>query len=132
MAPPIYRAWTKAIRTDDSTPGYSASWITAVRGWLKVYPDRIVCGDIDIPIAAIKSAVLYEARQWFIPVYILAVKTVDGTYQFGLNPWTTIDRKLPFQFTRERVRLQYSRFSIAVRAAIVAYAIYLIFHRLWG
>jgi hypothetical protein len=129
MALPIYRAWTKAIRTDDIAPGYSASWITAVRGWLNVYPDRLQCGDIVIPAAAVKGAVLYEARQGFIPVYILAVTVADGTYQFGLNPWSKIGSRLPFAFRRERVRLRYSAFSIAVRVALIAYFAYWIYRR---
>ncbi len=129
MASPIYRAWAKAIRTDESAPGYSASWVTAVRGWLNVHPDRLECSDIVIPIEAVKEAVLYEARQGFIPVYILAVTVAQGTYQFGLNPWTNIGRHLPFPFRRERVRLQYSVFSVAVRVALLAYASYWIYRR---
>jgi hypothetical protein len=132
MASPIHKAWTKAIRTDDSTPGYSASWVTAARGWLEVYEDRLECGEFVIPLTSIKSAKLYEARQWFIPVYILAVTTADGTYQFGVNPWTKIGSKLPFEFTRERVRLKYSQLSIAIRVALVAYVIYLIYRRVSG
>ena len=129
MASPIYRAWAKAIRTDHSDPGYSVSWVTAVRGWLNVYPDRLECGNIVIPFEAVKGAVLYEARQWFIPVYILAVTITEGTYQFGLNPWTNIGGHLPFSFRRERVRLRYSPLSVAVRVALVAYVAYLIYCR---
>jgi hypothetical protein len=129
MASPIYRAWTKAIRTDDRTPEYSASWTAARRGWLNVFTDRLECGNITIPVDAVGDAVLYEARQWFIPVYILTVASADGTYQFGLNPWTNIGRHLPFPFRRERIRLRYSAFSIAVRVALVAYAVYWLYRR---
>jgi hypothetical protein len=129
MASPIYSAWTKAIRTDDCAPGYSASWVTAHRGWLNVFPDRLECGDTVISAEAVRDAVLYEARQWFIPVYILAVTTAEGTWQFGLNPWAKIASHLPFAFRRERVRLRYSAFSIAVRAALIAYIIYVLFRR---
>jgi hypothetical protein len=132
MASRIYRAWTKAILTDGSAPGYSASWVTAVRGWLNVYPDRLECGDIVIPIEAVEDAMLYEARQWFIPVYILAVTVADGTYQFGLNPWTKIGNHLPFPYRRERVRLQYSTFSSLVRVALIAYVAYLLYQRFLG
>jgi hypothetical protein len=127
MASPIYRAWAKAIRTDSSAPGYSASWVTAVRGWLNVHPDRVECGDIVIPAKSVEGAVLYEARQSFIPVYILAVTIAEGTYQFGLNPWTNIGPHLPFPFRRERIRLRYSAVSMAVRVALLAYIAYVLF-----
>jgi hypothetical protein len=117
------------IRTDDRAPRYSASWMAAHRGWLKVFSDRLECGDTTIPVDAVRDAVLYEARQWFIPVYILAVGTANGTWQFGLNPWTNIGDHLPFPFRRERVRLQYSGLSIALRIALVAYVIYLLYLR---
>jgi hypothetical protein len=129
MASPVYQAWVKAIRTDGTTPGYSASWLMAHRGWLYVFPDRIECGDTVISAEGSKEAVLYEARQWFIPVHILAVTTANGTWQFGLNPWAKIASHLPFAFRRERVRLRYSAFSIAIRAALIAYVVYLVFRR---
>jgi hypothetical protein len=129
MALPIYRAWTKAIRTDDIAPGYSASWIAAYRGWLNSFPDRIECGDIVIAAEAVQDAAMYEARQWFIPVRILAVTTADATWQFGLNPWARIAGHLSFPVREERVRLRYTAFSFAVRFALVAYIIYLLVRR---
>lgn len=132
MASPEYRAWTKAIRTDENKPGYSASWIAARRGWLNVFSDRLECGDIAIPFETIQEAVLYEARQGFIPVYILAVSTADGTWHFGLNRWTRMAAHLPFPFRQERINLRYSTFSIAVRVALVAYVAYLIYCRFKG
>jgi hypothetical protein len=132
MAAPISRAWTKVIHTDGSAPGYSASWITAQRGWLNIYPDRLECGDIVIPAEAVMDAVLYEARHWFLPVYVLAVTIADGTWQFALNPWARIASHLPFEFRRERVRLRYSAFSIAVRVALLVYFVYWLIRRFMG
>jgi hypothetical protein len=106
--------------------------MTARRGWLNVYDDRLECGDIIIPVECVEGAVLYEARQWFIPVYILAVTAPDGTYQFGFNPWTKIGNHLPFPYRRERVRLQYSTFSSVVRVALFAYVAYLLYQRFRG
>jgi hypothetical protein len=37
---------------------------------------------------------------------------------------------LPFPFRRERVRLRYSIFSLAVRAALLAYVAYLVWRAL--
>ncbi len=131
MSSPTYRAWTKSIRSDGA-PGYSANWVAARRAWLSIFPDRLECGSTVIPAEAVTDAVLYEARQWFIPVYILSVTTANETWQFGLNPWTDVGNYLPFAFRRERVRLQYSLFSIAVRAIWVACAAYLIYRYFKG
>lgn len=133
MASPVYRAWTKAIESDGTPPGYSASWISAIRGWFKVFPDRIECGDIVIEASEVRDAVLYEARQWFVvPVHILAVSTERGDWQFGFNPWANVAPHLPFPFRKERVRLRYSAFSIALRAVLLVYVVYLVIRRLKG
>lgn len=64
---------------------------------------------------------MYEARQWFIPVFVLSVETSSRNYRFGFNPWTAVASHLPFDFRREKVRLGYSAFSIGLRMALLAY-----------
>jgi len=132
MTAPVYRAWTKAKLGGNGPPKYEAGWATSRRGWLKVFPDRLECGPNVIKVDDVQDAVLYEARQAFIPVYVLAVATPDGTWQFGLNPWTNIGPHLPFPFRRQSVRLRYSLFSVAVRLAAVAYIAYVIYRRTRG
>jgi hypothetical protein len=129
----VYKAWTKAIRSGGGPPECGADWISALRGWLKVLPEGIEFGDVYIAASEVKDAVLYEARQWLIvPVYILAVSTESGHWQFGLNPWTDVGPHLPFPYRTERVRLRYSKFSIAVRIILLSYLIFIGVRRIMG
>jgi hypothetical protein len=121
VAPPFYQCWTKATDAEPGPPRYSANWPLARRARFKSYPDRIECCDWVIPATEVRDAVLYEARQWFIPVSVLAVSTEHRTWQFGFNPWCNVAAHLPFPFRRERVRLRYSAFSLVIRALLIAY-----------
>lgn len=132
MVSPVYKAWTKAIESDGGPPRYGAEWISATRGWFKVFPDHIECGDILIEVGEVQDAVLYRARQWLIPFDILDVSTERGHWQFGFNPWANVAAYLPFPFRKERVRMRYSAFSIAVRVIVLTYLIFIIVRRLSG
>ena len=128
---PRIACWTKGTDREAGPPRYSHHWVGARRARLVVYGDRLVCGDWVIPIGEIRAATLFEARQLLlIPVFILCVQTDERTYQFGLNPWCKIAPALPFAFERERVRLGYSPFSLAIRLLLLAYLAYLLWHRL--
>lgn len=126
MTAPKYRAFVKATRSETGPPRRSASWIFARRGWLKVFDDRLECGNWVIPASAVTSAVLYDARHGFLRAPVLAVSTADGTWQFGFNPWVRIAEHLPFEFRRESVRVRYSAFSLIVRLAAIAYLAYVL------
>jgi hypothetical protein len=132
VAAPLSQCWTKATDAEPGPPRYSANWALARRARFKSYPDRIECGDWVIPATDVRDAVLYEARQWFIPVYVLAVSTERRTWQFGFNPWCKVAAHLPFAFRRERVRLRHSAFSLAVRALLVAYLAFVLWRFLRG
>ena len=124
---PIYRCMTKGVRGAAKAFEYDASWVTARRSFLSIFPDRLECGDWSIPYHTITQAVLFKTRQMFIPCYILKIKTGDSAYQFGLNGnkfWAT---ELPFPVVREKGRLKYSKFSIAVRVILVATLIWYFF-----
>lgn len=75
------------------------------------------------------EAVLFKSKQWFIPVSVLRVRTADGAYQFGFNPWCRIEAHLPFETTTERVQLSYSPFSLLIRLALVGYLVYWLWTR---
>ena len=119
MRAPLYRCWTKGLEGETGTPQRSARWATARRGWFRCYPDRVECGDWVIPAADVRDAVLYAARQMFIPVHVLGVSTSTQTFQFGFNPWSRVAKHLPFSFRRERVRLRHSAISIAATAFLL-------------
>lgn len=132
MTEPQFRAWTKAKFGEGGPPKYGTGWATSRRGWLKVFSDRIECGPNVINAEDVQEAVLYEARQWFIPVYVLSVTTSAGTWQFGLNPWTNVAPHLPFPFRRESVQLRYSTFSVLIRLAVFGYLAYVLYRRMRG
>jgi hypothetical protein len=127
MKAPLYRAFAKGTTAEAGTPRYSANWVTARRGWFKVYSDRVECGDWVIPNESVKDAVIFEARQWFVPVHILALTTESKTWQFGFNPWARVGQHLQFPVRIDRVQLRYSAFSIALRVGVLAYAGYWLF-----
>lgn len=130
---PLYRAWSKGIRTEVGEPSYSASWVISRRGWLKIFADRIEHGGTTIHAVEVEDAVLYEARQWFVvPVSILSVATKESAWQFGLNPWTNVGPHLPFTFRRERIRLGHSRFSLILRVAMAGWLALLAYRQLAG
>ncbi len=119
-----YKCWTKATEGVRGDPRRSAAWVVSRRDWFRVFDDQIECGDWTIPSFSLQEAVLYETRQWFIPVFVLRLSTVDTTYQFGFNPWCRVAQYLPFDVEHRRVKLGYSAFSIAVRillAILVGY-----------
>ena len=124
----LYRAWTKGTAGEVGPPRYSVNWALARRAWFECYSDRVTCGDWVIRSADVRDAVLYESRQWFIPVFVLAIATNDCTYQFGFNPWAKIAAHLPFAFRREKVRLGYSRFSIAARGMLLIYIVLMVWY----
>lgn len=119
-----YRAWTKATAGEAGTPRHSANWVDARRAWLKVYDDRIECGNWVVPSDAVEEAVLYHAREMGIPVTVLSVTARGRVLQFGFNPWARIAGHLPFPFREENVRLGYSGFSIAVRLLVLLGILY--------
>ena len=100
-----YRCWTKAIRGESGPPRRSAAWVGSRRAWFRVFDTRVECGDWSIDASAVREAVLFETRQWFIPVSVLRVATADSTYQFGFNPWCRVEQFLPFKVERRRVRM---------------------------
>jgi hypothetical protein len=117
---PIHRCMTKGVRGAADQFEYGLSWVTSRRGSLKVFSDRLECGDWTIPFEEIQQAVLFETRQWFIRCYVLKVRTAATTYQFGLNPGRFWRGDLPFEVERQKGRLKYSAFSIAIRVVLVA------------
>jgi len=126
---PVHRCMTKGVKGAADAFEYGMSWVTARRAFLKVYEDRLECGDWGIPYRSINHAVLFETRQMFIPCYVLKIRTDAEAYQFGLNGGRFWAGELPFPVTREKGRLRYSKFSIAMRVILVAACIWYIFFR---
>jgi hypothetical protein len=114
MSERIYRCWTKATSREEGNPRRSLNWALSRRAWFQVFRDRVQCGDWTLPVNRVERAVLYTARQFWMPVRVLELRTEKGTYQFGFNPWVTVERHLPFPLlprngTAEALALQHSR-----------------------
>ena len=122
----LHRCMTKATTAEGTDIRHSLNWVLSRRGFLSVYADRLECGDWIIPYDEIDEAVLFRARQMFIPCYVLRIKVRGRIYQFGLNPGRFWAGELPFPARREEASLGYSWFSIAIRAAAVAALVYLV------
>ena len=125
----LHKCLTKATTAEGDAARYSHNWAFSRRAMLQVWSDRLVCGDWTIPYATISEAVLLTVRQMFRPCHILRVRTVERTYQFGLRATDYWAGELPFQVSREKGRLGYSAFSIAVRLVIVGYLLYHLWER---
>ena len=125
----LHKCMTKATTAEGDALRRSANWLLSRRTTLEVWSDRLVCGDWVIPYSAMREAVLFSTRQMLIPCYVLRVRTADRTYQFGLNPSRYWSGDLPFAVVRERARLGYSPFSIALRVGAGAYLMYWLWDR---
>lgn len=118
---------TKATTAEGDQRKYGPNWVTSRRGSLKVFADRLECGDWRIDFTEIKDAVLFSFRSFFlrIPGYILTVETEDRTYHFGINGWGRFWKgDLPFDAKRENGKLTFTWFSIIVRVLLVGYIAY--------
>ena len=124
---------TKAVIADGDQLRTGPKWITARRGQLKLYPDRLECGNWTIAYTEIREAILSSFRSPIlrIPGFILAVRTNNDTYHFGLNGWRYWKGELPFPVTRVQARLKMSPISILARAVLIGYAAYFVWNSIW-
>ena len=125
----IYRCMTKGVRGAPEEFEYGLKWITSRRAFLKIFRDRLECGDWNIPYSAIEEAELFQTRSGIIPCFILKARTADNTFQFGLNGNKFWKGDLPFQVKRTKGRLKYSVFSICLRIALIGGLAWYLFFR---
>ena len=128
MDTPIAKYFTKATDRETGPPRRSFNWVGARRAWLKIYNDRLECGDWTIPLSEVKDATLYTAGMFILTrVQVLQVVTKDDVrYQFGLNPWVNITKTFPMPFNTEKVKLKTSGFSVVARMILLIYLGYLL------
>ena len=129
MTQPIHICMTKAIIADGDQLETGPQWITSRRAKLRLFDDHLVCGDWNVRYDDIGEAVLASFRSPIlrIPGYILSARTNTHTYHFGLNGWRYWNGELPFPVTRRKTRLRMSWISIAARAIIIGYIVYVVF-----
>lgn len=118
----------KATTAEGDQMRFGPTWVTARRASLKVFSNRLECGDWKIGYEEIKESGLYSIRTNFvIPGYVLKVATENKTYHFGLNYGRFWKGTLPFEVQREKGKMKYSPFSILIRALLygtLAYWLY--------
>jgi hypothetical protein len=126
---PIHCCMTKGVKGATDQFVYGLSWVSSRRAILKVFPEKLEYGDWNIPYAAIEQAVLLQTKQWFIPCYVLKVQAADSTYQFGLNSNKFWKGDLPFLVERQKGKLKYSAYSIAIRVVLIVGLIWYFYTR---
>lgn len=121
---------TKAVVADGDQLRTGLNWAFSRRGRLKLFSDRLECGDWTIPYDEIREAVLSSFRSPIlrIPGYILAVRTDSHTYHFGLNGGQYWESELAFPVTRQQAKLRMSPISLLARAVLIGYAVYFAYH----
>jgi len=126
MQYPIHSCQTKAVIADGDQLQTGIQWIASRRGRLKLFDDRLKCGNWTVPYEDIREAVLSSFRSHLlrIPGYVLSVGTDEKTYHFGLNGWRYWQGELPFPVTRQKSKLRWSFVSIAARAVLIGYIAY--------
>ena len=74
----LYKCNCKATDREEGEPGHSANWVASKRARLKIYEDRVECGDWTIPLSQVLEAKLYTARQFLLPVKVLHLVTAGA------------------------------------------------------
>ena len=135
MSELIHQCRTKGVIAEGDQLKHGPNWVLARRGKLKIYQDRIECGNWRIEYGDIKNATLYSVRQYLIvipvPCYVLKIETEEKTYYFGLNPSKYWKNELPFPVERQKGRLGFSWFSIVIRLFVLGYVVYLLWWMLF-
>jgi hypothetical protein len=135
MSELIHQCMTKAVFAEGAQLKHGPNWILARRGRLKIFEDHLECGNWTIEYRDIKNATLYSVRQYIIvipvPGYVLKIETEDKAYHFGLNPNRYWKNELPFPVERQKGRLRFSLFSIAVRLIVLGYVVYFLWRMLF-
>ena len=120
----VHRCKTKAMVAEGDQTMASWRWAVSRRGTLKVFADRLECGDWSIPYTDIEESILRSGAGLLFPGYVLQVRTKDKTYQFGLNPMPFWKGDLPFSVRRARRSPGRTRTVFAVRAIALAALVY--------
>jgi len=119
MSDVIHKCRVKAIRSKGTGVSLGLKWVFARRGSLKVFSDRLECGNWHIPYSAITEAILQSTPWLWTKAHVLVVRTTETTYQFGLNPGSFWRGELQFAVKRQEGGLFWTIVNI-VRIIIFA------------
>lgn len=128
----IHSCMTKAIVADGDHIMPSAHWAVSRRGILKVFSDRLECGNWSIPYSEIEEAVLHSGAGLLFPGYVLQVRTKDRTFHFGLNLGRFWRNELPFPVRRKPRSLGRTLAVYAIRGVVLAVLVYWLWRKYHG
>lgn len=126
MTQPLHQCMTKAIVAEGDRSPPSLRWIFARRGTLKVFPDRLECGNWVVPYDEVEESMLSAGEGFLVSGFVLRVRTSDRTYQFGLNRSRFWEGDLPFRVRREAPSPSLVWIHRAVRVAGILGIAYLV------
>lgn len=115
MSKLIYKCMTKGTYKENGELRYSQNWVTAKRGFFKVFSDKVTLGQWEFYKGEMKNIILYNTTQMFIPVKVLRFEYDEKIYHFGFNPWADPLRYMDMEYTIENVKIKYSMLSLAMR-----------------
>lgn len=99
-----YTCWTKVTDRLSGPPRLSLRWLSARRGWFRIFDDHVACGDWQIPFDSVEQAIAYRfVGPLLLPATVLEIQTRDKTYQFGFLPWAQPLQHVPFGIEQRRV-----------------------------
>lgn len=125
---------TKAVRTNSAeVPERGLRWVGARRARLRVFDDRVECGDWCIPYSDVTVAKVLRYKVYFVvPAEVLQLTTDTDSFFFGVNPWAKPSEHLSVATTAEDLKLGHSPFSIALRVGLFGYLTYFAWRTLTG
>jgi len=123
MSDVLHKCRVKAIRSKGISVNLGVKWGFSRRGILKVFGDRLECGNWNIPYSAITEAVLRSMPWLLTKAHVLVVRTAETTYQFGLNPSSFWRGELPFTVKRQEGGLFWTVVNVV---RIIIFAAFLI------
>ena len=133
MSSLLYRGMTKGTIAKGDQMKFGLAWAFARRGLLKVFDDHLECGDWRIDYPTITESTLFSVRSlFFIPSFVLRIRTGEMTYHFGLNGSAFWQGELPFPVKRENGSLGYSTVSIVFRVIVLFYVVLFLWRRVIG
>jgi hypothetical protein len=93
----------------------------ARRGRLKVFDDRVECGNWRIAYTDVQQAILYHYKYLFMTTTAIHLVTADGHYQFGFNPLASPADHINLDVDEKEIELTYSTFSKILRLSLIPY-----------
>ncbi len=129
MAHVIYQCMAKAGVYEAGAAQKASSWLRIRRGILQVTDSALVMGDLTIRYEKIDEALLLSTRTWFIPGYVLRVRTERTIHDFCVNWGRFWKGELPFPVRRVKARVRWTPSAVAIRALLIAAVLYWLWTR---